>query len=243
MKATIPKEYKNIFGRSFVVGFECEFVFKNSDKLTQTSLGKRLKAIHPNIVLGYDSSIECDEDWRDDYTYDNNFRGLSGLEIKTPPLSTRKSLDVLHNTFELISECGFTNSSCGLHASFSPKSDEIYYKVDPFVILDDPLWGNMKKEFDRQDNEYCQSTTFNYSNRKVVAKKLRLFNDIMDGDINDDQHYNEVNFENYHEKRRGDSRIEVRCMGGKDYHKKFNDIAKNIHFIIATLKRGYGLRK
>ena len=248
MKSLIAKRHTNLHKKHFRVGFECEFVL-HTNKMSWDTLSKELEKIHPDIYTDGDGSIEY-----------NWISSQSGVEIKTPPLTPYDSLIVLHKVFSLINKVGQTNRSCGLHASFSPVSNEAYKKVNPFKILDNPLWSKIKKDFKREQNYYCSRNPFNSDGKRLAKRKIKdpfdKWNACLDGEYSDnkldnelqdcicdyDGHSCDVNFDNYGECRQWDSRIEIRCMGNENYQRKFGLVSKYVQQIISTLKRGYGIK-
>lgn len=254
MKSLIAKRYTNLWKNHFRVGFECEFIL-DTKTISLDNLEGELHEIHPDIYTDTDSSIK----WNDDDYY--NF---DGIEIKTPPMTPYESLLVLHKVFRLINKSGFTNNSCGLHASFSPVSGEVYPKINPLKVLDNPLWAKMKKDFDRTDNTYCVQNPFNCNGKHLARQKIKddpfkKWNNCIDYncgiyDIDHldleiytcadkyDGHSSDVNFDNYGKVQNSVSRIEIRCMGNKNYQRKFGLVSKYVQQIISTLKRGYGVK-
>jgi hypothetical protein len=257
-RSLIPKKYRNLHRQSFKVGFEVECVFFRT-KIPHDKLEELLHKIHPQIILGDDCSIEEQHDFDDPLITDRDIRHQFSAEIETPPLHPFESLIVLRLIFQLVKKYGYTNDSCGLHASFSPVNDDVYYSVNPLVIFNQALWAKIKKDFGRTHNGYCSTTPWNkdgisQNEEKKLLDPFQYWCDVLrcgrdyyrygygadDGvHASYDGHSSEVNFDNYGEIRRPRSRIEIRCMGGEDYHKKFPLVTQYVDRIITAFRKGY----
>lgn len=250
---------KNIELNDFYVGYELEGCVKSTEDnfCIFDDFAKKIKEIHPKIDVGDDGSIESNPN----RFYDEAF------EIRTPPLKSKESVEVLRKICDLIEQYGYTNKSTGLHANFSPVSNKVYKEINPDYINKHPLFKKIAKFFRRGRNIYCSFYKFKIDKKKL--KKLLIedssfkkifktkyeiwrkgFNDsYYEGDdkyrymqmpknlCDFDEHYCAVNFQNFTPKRTKTSRIEIRVMGNKDYHKKVNDIIKFTDNIIEVIKQ------
>ena len=222
----IDKKYTNIHSKDFRCGWEIECLIKSR---FNESFKSEIRQLNRNIDIGTDGSLEADKRDRMAFAY----------EIRTNPSYPFNSLINLGKIFELIDSYGFVNKTCGLHLNVSPVSDEIYEKVNPFYIAKSKLWAEIKKNFNRQRNQYCKLYNF-----KGLKKKLTLL-DIWQKDMqhasptNGDSHYRCCNFDNYHIPRRKDSRIELRVFGNEAYHKKFDLIINYTNQALEVIKEGY----
>lgn len=240
MKNIIANRHKNIhqIDKNFLLGFEVEFIY-DADKISEWNLQRTLKDIHRDICTGEDASIEEEGRFDDEGT----------LEIKTPPIPIKESLEVLHKVFQVVRKYGYTNKTCGLHASFSPVRDEVYSSLNPEKIVTSKLWDKLLKAFGRDDHYYCQSFKPNqkpYIESKAPQKLRKFYEEIYPkkgaAAYGYYDHYLVVNFENYKLRRTRYSRLEVRGMGNADYEKKFGKVVKYINQILTVFKRAYEVK-
>jgi hypothetical protein len=212
----IPKSYKLLNSRKFLIGFEVEFLF-NPDRFGFEELGFKFQRLHPKIEVVDDCSLSA-EDCGTAFT--------QGMEIITPPLSSKQSFQLLSQVFQLVRRYGKTNSTCGLHLNFSPVSEKMYKSINPFKFTNHPIWEKILKDFEREDCEFCQPVW----GERVKPNMLSLFKVIEEGGgyetniaISKDA---AVNFDHYPEDKQEDSHLEIRCFGNKGYPSKLPKIRR-----------------
>jgi hypothetical protein len=212
--------------KNFNIGFEVEFVY-NADKLSFSSLQRKVGIICTAIRVDDDGSIEGED----------RFDAEGTAELQLPPLSPKKALKVLKSVFDLVNKYGYCNYSTGLHLNLSPKSDKIYYSLNPFSLINDGLWARIRKDFKRDSCDYCMDVEA----PEINDNKLALWDTVIRGGDNFSFDIDEcegkscvVNLSRYNTQRCRDSRLEIRAMGGDNYHKRFNLVAKYTNDIIKT---------
>lgn len=214
------------YSDKFLLGFEIEMVY-DADEISFESLTRKFKSLHPKIVSSHDGSINLS---------DSSYYNAGDIEIKTPPLRQSEAFKLLKEVFNMVERYGYTDDSTGFHVNISPVTNKMYYSLNPFELIKSKLWQKIKKDFNREGNEYCNSlprtATYNTS--------LDLFHKISAGQLSRDNligKYNAVSLRNYSAIRSPNSRIEVRAMGGKDYHKKYNLIQEHINNILTEFTK------
>ncbi len=209
--------------QDFLLGFEVEMVY-SLDKISESELGNKLLKIHPNIIFGYDGTINTE----------GRLKNEQGREIKTPPLLPAESLSVLKQIFELVNQYGYTNASCGFHLNFSPIPEKLYQALDPFKFTINDLWTKIKTEFNRTGSRWC-GPVWKPDHQTKVANKQSLFSllqrDLVKPVLGKGADVNLINYFNENNMFR---RIEVRAFGGEGYHTKFERITDYTNEIFKT---------
>jgi hypothetical protein len=236
--------------KKFQLGFEVEMIYSNK-RITQEQLKKELRQIHPNIIAGSDDSIRPDgrlnkedkpkkerywDSWYGEWRYTDSYGSCEhAMEIKTPPLLPKQSLEVLEKVFALVNKYGYTNSSCGFHLNFSPIPERLYQALDPFAFTTDSLWSRIKKDFGRANSQWCRKVWV--KNSRIDLSKLALFGYLMGRNLPGTRpnvgKSADVNFNHYWGSKTS-RRIEIRAFGGEGYHKKFDLIKKYADDILKT---------
>lgn len=202
----LPKQFKHLNSKEFLLGFEVECVFKLNKKEDEYAILKDLHKICSKIEVDDDGSIEPDD-------YENEH----SAEIKTPPLHGAEAFELLNVVFKYVSEIGYTNSTCGLHLNFSPLSEKIYKSFNPFPFVLNPIWRTILKDFKRNNNSFCEIPS--------AKTHLELYRGLMG--YYENMPYGKgacVNLDSYGNRKYKDSRVEIRGFGNKGYHKKISKI-------------------
>lgn len=203
------KSLKLIHRHDFLLAFEVEIVYNAEVFTSNEALEAELKKIHNGIGVGRDGSIR----------FSRKFRREATAEIRTAPLVPMEALKVLGQVFDFINKFGYTNKSCGLHLNFSPTTRQLYYSLNPFTFTADDVWEDIRKEFKREDNEYCRKVWHFKPKNLVEIWSAVVYN----GSITSG-HYSVVNMQHYSAIRTPTSRIEIRGFGNIGYHKRYKKI-------------------
>lgn len=147
-----------------------------------------------------------------------------GFEIVSPKLTFDEYLNIMPKMFQSIESHGITTEDCGLHFSIS------FSDIDDLeCVLDiDELAENVDEDMiyklfpDRKNNGYAISI------RKDLQDNLnRGMKSFTAG------HFMAVNIEHL---GTDNEYVEFRYIGGKDYHKRWNDIRQLVDMFIKALK-------
>lgn len=213
----------NKYFSKMLVGFEVECFINESKGYSLEGIRKKIKNLHKNIEITYDGSLEFDykeynsgeprENDYGDYVYKYE---AEGIEIVTPPLSPTKSIKLLNRILKIVKKHGFTNFSSGLHCNFSCLNKKKLSNFYPAFFASNPLWRKIGEKFNRLDNEYCVNHADDYNIKNVLD--LSYEGEDLVSDCEDK--YSAVNLGYF--LHNNNSRIEIRIMGGENYHKKFN---------------------
>lgn len=240
MKTELITNCTHISTRSLRLGFEAEFVY---DYTRRQDLLDEIYTLRADLDAGSDGSI----------TGSKLFRSEDDMEVRTPnpPLLVKDTLEILEKMFGIIQKYGYTNNTCGLHLSFSPLDDKVYYSLNPRKLVKRKLWSDIVKDFNRGGNNYCKVIEFQRRKPESCKTKLNKFYDIIYNrryniaervQHNYNDHGNAVNFQNYHEKRQRHSRLEIRAMGNENYEKRFDEIVSYVDKIVAAFKESYDVK-
>lgn len=221
----------NKYFSKMLVGFEVECFINESKGYSLDRIKKKIENLHKDIEMTDDGSLEFDYDeYNSEYNYDYDIPKYEaeGIEIVTPPLSPTKSIKLLNKILQIIKKHGFTNQTSAIHVNFSCKDKKKLSCFFPALFAANPLWTKLGEKFDRLDNEYCENHALNYT--------LKDFQDIIENahDLQCDceNKYSAVNLGYF--LSNPDNRIEVRSMGGLNYHKRFKEIKQYTTQILKT---------
>ena len=191
--------------------FGCEFEFYPNEKYNQEHFIERLCLISQSDVVVNDIFVPSFKNatnymqLKPDISLDSN-----GLEISTPICSYDKLMEYIIEINSLIEQYGYTNDDTGLHIHISKaKKDGVNFDFYKFALLcnDRGLldrWGTR--------NGYCINvmSVINYNTKRdskvLKNKKGRVWN-------------LELVSKN---------RVEIRTMGGMDYHLKNREILQEL---------------
>ena len=146
--------------------------------------------------------------------------GDGGVEIITPIEKVGDLVDIIKDVFDWIDDEGYTDNSCGFHVHMSMDTK---HEIDPLKLLMFIEEGKIYENFeDRVMNTYAKSIRkghfdklepFTYDNLKTLIKKEKL-----------DKKMNTEKYLGIHLIELEKNHVEFRYMGGKNYHKKFDDV-------------------
>lgn len=131
--------YKNIKEGSFFTGFEPECCINAG---AMNDFQAAVRKVDKRCVFKFDRSIVPKA-------------GDETTEINTPVLRSDESIALLDEIFMLIDQFGYTNSTCSVHANFSPVSKKNHEKINPFFLAEQEIWKRMRSDFKRDGNKYC----------------------------------------------------------------------------------------
>lgn len=245
---------------------ECAFFYREDARCSGIrSFKSKMKNLNSDIEFDTDYSVELkrsDLPTARSFNFD-----FFPLEIKTPPLALEESLELAERCFDLMSESSVqTNATCGLHANFSPVLKSVYNKVNLAKAQINPYWGIVAKAFGRDKNYYCKPMSpesalvetcselarrpreignqlyrliwyvnrmrFSTGSEHPSAFGLPLVRD--SGSLHKRQ---AISLRNWHVVRKPTSRIELRAMGNKDYHKNATKVREYILGSVDALER------
>lgn len=205
----VAKEREFLESEEYLFG--CEFEFYPNEKYNQESFIKELCSISQSDVVVNEIFVPSFKDatnymqLKPDISLDSN-----GLEISTPICSYSRLMEYIKQINRLIKQYGYTNDDTGLHIHISKaKKDGVNFDFYKFSLLcnDRRLlnrWGTR--------NGYCINvmSVINYNTKRdskvLKNKKGRVWN-------------LELVSKN---------RIEIRTMGGVEYHLKNEQILKEL---------------
>lgn len=128
-----------------------------------------------------------------------------GIEIVTPVMSLQQSLITIPDIFELIEDIGYTNRTTGLHINLSHKNIN-HQNIDPHKLASSLEDERIYKTMPERRGNMNRSTEMYYRATGTVPRGEQ-----------------EDKFQTMHFK---DNYVEMRGIGGKDYHKKWPEIKK-----------------
>ena len=149
--------------------------------------------------------------------------GYQGIEVKSPPTNLPKAIDDIEKMFKYINKQGYTDNRTGFHVHMSVKGiNNLEDKLDPVKLLMFMDEGFIWKHFaDRVSNIFAMSMKDKFKNegdirpndfsKLVDKKKLKTKMTA--------EHFDAINLSKWQQ-----GHIEFRYMGGRDYHKKFNEV-------------------
>ena len=209
--------------KEILIGFEVECILIETPRILIDTIKEKIKSLHRGMDIGGDGSIEWDDsDFNgvEDYNEETDTYKKTGygVEVRTPPLPANEAVKLLKRLFKIVAKYGFTNDSCGLHLNFSCRNQKKRILFNPILFAAHPIWEEIGKAFNREDNDFCLNHAENYSFNKVsdlYENGESLIEDCRDK-------YSAVNLGYLSDDNTG--RIEIRIMGGEDYHKKFKTV-------------------
>jgi hypothetical protein len=145
------------------MGCEVECCIKRAQN---RSFEKQLKSLHKGIEFEYDGSLRpigwSHDNHNSELYYNrgdirNDAPFDQGHELLTPVLPVKDASLLLIEIFRLIEKDGYTNKSCGLHVNFSPINKSDYGKINPFYLVSQPIWNEIREVFGRMKNKYCKN--------------------------------------------------------------------------------------
>jgi hypothetical protein len=161
-------KFQNIKENQFNSGYEVEACFYREGF---KGFVEKIKKLDKRINIGTDGSIRP-IGWRKSDRYGRYF-GHIGREIKTPVLKTIEGIQLLNEVFKLVSDFGYTNSTCSCHLNFSPIDKKDYERVNPFFLVQQDFWKRIRRHFDRDGNKYCQDIFLRKDIRENPANILK----------------------------------------------------------------------
>lgn len=217
-EATKKKEINQVLkDEQFRIGVEFEFIFNSVDYDydEEFNIGyfkhygfiqlRQLydKYMHYVLENKFGNSLDWDIGFDGSVKPNNKEEKALGVEVATPIMTLEEALLVIPSFFNIITECGYTNDTCGLHINVSHEKypiDKINKKALALSLEDPRIYKYMPS---RKDNYYAQSTELHFRSENEINKEKNQT----------------LNIQN--------DRIEFRGMGGKDYEFKW-DIIKPI---------------
>ena len=205
----VAKDRESLESEEYLFG--CEFEFYPKEKYNQEHFIERLCLISQSDVVVNDIFVPSFKNatnymqLKPDISLDSN-----GLEISTPICSYNKLMEYIIEINSLIEQYGYTNDDTGLHIHISKaKKDGVNFDFYKFALL-----CNDRGLLDSWDtrNGYCINvmSVMNYNSKRdskvLKNKKGRVWN-------------LELVSKN---------RIEIRTMGGVDYHLKSSEILEEL---------------
>ena len=205
----VAKEKEQLANEDYLFG--CEFEFYPNENYHQEDFIKELCAISQSDVVVNEIFVPSFKDatnymqLKPDISLDSN-----GLEISTPICSYNELREYIEKINGLIKQYGYTNDDTGLHIHISKaKKDGVNFDFYKFALL-----CNERGLLDSWDtrNDYCINvmSVMNYNSKRdskvLKNKKGRVWN-------------LELVSKN---------RVEIRTMGGVDYHLKNREILEEL---------------
>ena len=221
-KRYIIGESDNILDSDYLFGCEFEFYPKKDIEIADI-ISELCNCLKTDLLVNEISVPSCKDSskcmqLKPDISLDDN-----GLEISIPISSYDSLLDYIRKINNLIHQLGDTNDDTGLHIHISTsQKDGINFNFHKFSLLCNE--ANLLNSWHSR-NGYCLNVmeVINYNtkieSRKLKKKKGRVWNlELIDK-----------------------NRIEIRTIGGKDYHLKTDKIIQEVEefrdIFIETLNR------
>jgi hypothetical protein len=221
------------------VGFEIEI--ENADRDTPIHLDNIYNLIDKTThITGWKSKYGI-LDYHRSFVYtnagkwgvENDASMFNGAEFVSPAEEKDDALHVLEEFFSYIDEANCcTLTSCGLHLNISADNktvagmDRSYFLSNINQGLLHALWGHRLKG----TNIYCTPI------KKILADTRPL--SILDRDIQDILLTGKYRYVNSRTSN-GNSRLEIRVMGGENYHKKIKEIKATTNMFCNLLEESY----
>lgn len=169
----------------------------------------------------HDASIKDN----DGTSYAAGMKGY-GVEIVSPPLAPLEALDTIKAIFTWANKSGLeTNESTGIHVNISMKDMSTLDPVKLVLFAGDK---HILKKFDRSTNVFAKSQYTaiidNIAASGAIPKDAKKLIDLATDalTLSAPKKHSSINFS--HINRAKGPYIEFRAAGGKDYHRRFNDI-------------------
>ena len=217
--------------KTAIVGFEFEFYSEKSYYKLLEYLNRELSPIKTAGYRVYHSSGEVDE---------NHFKiepdtslGSSGLELITGPLSYINAKIILLKILKMIQEFGSTDDKCSIHINISFDKEQTQNTLDflnPLKIIlkvdEDFIYSFFPN---RKNNFYAKSV------KRMIPFKDYDFSEIGSNLLINCLELPETRYYGINIKNMSSGRLEFRYIGGKDYHKKTDEILQLMdYFIVLT---------
>lgn len=224
-----------------LTGFEVEFASAVSHHVFGAALARMLKKSFPKYAWGtiksgggYHGAPREKKVWHveRDGSISTNSAYPHAIELVMPPQDFYTSVRLLTLIFAIVAACGRVSRSCGLHFTVShPKINERYNVLGLLSRFD---VAPVLEQFDRTSNMYCKNYTFNssvlsheYVQQYATAHTARATTNYggyirssrVDSVLTGTDRTQAINFTKLER-----SMIELRAMGGKDYHTKFQSV-------------------
>lgn len=186
----------------------------------------QLDSLSPgNIIFGSDSSIQCPSNYQPVEIRTRKLPYAQGVKLFEEMLCFfQTAMQVPQGTDPFI----LTNESCGLHINLSEAYITRRGRQDLFYcrMLQKFNQHKIAKLFDRDNNRYCKPIPIKNIYKKNIDELYNGFR----GGLGQDK-YHALSF-------RGE-RIEVRCLGNKDYPLKLNEIKESMQHLHDVARKSY----
>jgi len=208
-KRYIIGQVENLLDNDYLFGCEFEFYPKDNSKI-EAIITQLCKCLKTDLLVNEVSIPSCEDSSKCMQLKPDISLADNGLEISIPISSYNSLLDYIKKINYLISQFGYTNDDTGLHIHISTcQKDGINFNFYKFALLCDKA-ELLDSWYSR--NGYCLNVmeVINYNNkqeaRRLKKKKGRVWNlELI-----------------------GKNRIEIRTIGGKDYHLKTDKIIQEV---------------
>lgn len=185
-----------------------------------------------DVATGYGNAQRFD----DEYSLDTD---AGGVELVSPPLPIDTALADIRKVFNFIDENGSTPHECGFHVSASIEGMDSFTDLQRLKLIMVLGEGYALELFGRENNHYTKSfdraiadvisdainTSFdagNVSSGDVANKVIEAFRT---GKSFGGEKYQSINFGKLNTST---PYLEMRIMGGENYHTKFDDVKATI---------------
>ena len=221
-----------------LIGFEVEGL-SDGELINRGQLLRLLLKLDNRIILSDDGSLRTNNGIKvSNAPEQDNFYGEDGLqfsyEIKTPPLYPYHALELLKKIFNLIEKYGYVNSTCGIHLNISSLDKNLTSKINLLNFAIHPIWIKLGKAFKRNKNKTCYNSLIDIKGIRGKRRWKKIYN--LGRELYNKRRY--VTFRHWTGSERG--RLEVRIMGGENYHRKFNLIKEYTEKILDIFNNAAG---
>jgi len=193
-------------------------------------------------VAEYHGGSSSSSNWRIE---EDSSLSEGGVEIISPALPITQAKEVIKDMFDYISDNGETDSSTGLHVHLGYKGVNMSQNLDllKMMMFTEENWV-LKNFPEREGNSYTLSMikkldkTFkehpDYPSALFKSGKddiQWIFKDFQANVLPQSTKYNSINWEPI-----GKGHIEIRWMGGTNYHKKYKEVITALGRFASYLK-------
>jgi hypothetical protein len=196
-------------------------------------------------IVEYEFGEDFDE-MIEEVTEDGSLDG--GAEVVTKPLSfsdTKHAMDIM---FDIIDKHGETDSSCGMHVNISHLAFAKDSRPNPLriaVLMDSDFFQNTRNNI---ISKFPERGGYTKSISKYISSEMRkLVEAYIKGGIEDaeshlinyinstSEKYTAINWTSMLGVDEETRRLEFRFFGGKDYHKRKQEILNDITYIMHVI--------
>jgi len=199
--------------------FGCEFEFYTSEQFEEDLFEDLRSITNANLLVNRKSiPIQDDRHYCMNYKPDNSLTGYCGREISVPICSIEELKHYIIEINKILNEYGSTNEDTGFHIHISTKNKSLDIDFYAFMLLCEEAsllsnWGSR--------NRYSLN----------VMDVLGVF------DMKEAKELKEKKGRIWSLEKRKENHIEIRTIGGTNYHKQTNKILEELEMFTNIFRR------